>query len=57
MASLYWETKAVADQALREYEANCETAKRLLDKILACDNLASAKEIAFEAKEVLHHGL
>lgn len=50
-------TNSMEDQMLREYEAKCEILTRLMDKILATDSLAFAKETAFEARGVLYHGI
>lgn len=50
-------TDSMEIQALREYEAKCSTVTNLLDRILTSDNLAFTKEIAFEAREILQHGL
>ena len=50
-------THSMESQMLRNYEAKCEIVTRLLDKIITCHGLAFAKDVAFEAKEVLQYGL
>ena len=58
MANLQYEVeKNISDQMLLHYGVNTEIVNHLLDKILACKNLAIAKEIAFRAKNILQCGL